>query len=307
MCIRDRTASFARQVLALSARQLTVATRHPLLFYVNFGATVAVSLLCGIAFWQLDRGDFDTVLSRIGLAFFLCLYFTLTALVSLGMWQHERMLYFHEHGAGAYGPAAFLASKAIFELLPLRVLPSLLCAAIVYPMAGLRADDAHGAAAAALFAGALCLTNLCTSVAFTSIGMLAKSPGVATLTATLFSLLNLLFSGFLVSPRTLAGYGPVAAALPRLSYFYYFFELFTSNELLGAVVMVQPQTVDLPPVPLPGIEILAQLGYETGECARLLGGGGGGCAYSLYVLGGWVAAGLALSYLVLRFCVKDPH
>ena len=90
-------------------------------------------------------------------------------------------------------------------------------------------------------------------------------------------------------------------------YFYYFFELFTSNELLGAVVMVQPQTVELPPVPLPGIEILAQLGYETGECSRLLGGGGGGCAYSLYVLGGWVAAGLALSYLVLRFCVKDPH
>ena len=132
-----------------------MATRHPLLFYVNFGATVAVSLLCGIAFWQLDRGDFDTVLSRIGLAFFLCLYFTLTALVSLGMWQHERMLYFHEHGAGAYGPAAFLASKAIFELLPLRVLPSLLCAAIVYPMAGLRADDAHGAAAtyAAAFGG----------------------------------------------------------------------------------------------------------------------------------------------------------
>ena len=99
----------------------------------------------------------------------------------------------------------------------------------------------------------------------------------------------------------------MAAARPRLSYFYYFFELFTSNELLGAVVMVQPQTGDLPPVPLPGIEILAQLGYETGECSRLLGGGGGGCAYSLYVLGGWVAAGLALSYLVLRFCVKDPH
>ena len=58
---------------------------------------------------------------------------------------------------------------------------------------------------------------------------------------------------------------------------------------------------------MPGIEILAQLGYETGECSRLLGGGGGGCAYSLYVLGGWVAAGIALSYLVLRFCVKDPH
>ena len=87
----------------------------------------------------LDR----TSVSRIGLAFFLCLYFTLTALVSLGMWQHERMLYFHEHGAGAYG-----------NRLPRSSAPSLLCAAIVYPMAGLRADDAHGAAAATL-AGAL--------------------------------------------------------------------------------------------------------------------------------------------------------
>ena len=60
-----------------------------------------------------------------------------------------------------------------------------------------------------------------------------------------------------------------------------------------------PQTVQ-------GTRVLAQLGYATGyekclldmPCATLR---------DLEVLGGWAVGAIALCYVVLRFCVRDPH
>jgi hypothetical protein len=48
----------------------------------------------------MNRSDFDSVLQRIGLLFFLALYFLFTGLISLTMWQTDRLVYFQEHGAG---------------------------------------------------------------------------------------------------------------------------------------------------------------------------------------------------------------
>ena len=80
------------------------------------------------------------VLQRVGLLFFVGIYFVLTTLVTLHMWHHERLLYFQESAAGCYGALTYLASKLFFDVVPLRLLPALLAAAIVYPMSGLRHD-----------------------------------------------------------------------------------------------------------------------------------------------------------------------
>ena len=174
------TAGFWVEFSTLSRRQLRLVRRHPTLAALNIAMTALVSAMVGGAFWQMDRTDFDSVIQRIGLIFFLALYFLFTALVSLNMWQTDRLIYFQEHGAGAYGAGAYLLSKTLCDLLPMRVLPSLLCAAIVYPMAALRASDASGPAAAALFAGALTLSNVACTVAFNCIGIAARSAAAAT-------------------------------------------------------------------------------------------------------------------------------
>lgn len=222
-----------------------------------------------------------------------------------------RLLYFHEHGAGCYGTFSYLLSKTGCDLLPMRVLPSLLCAATVYPMAGLRSTDSEGPRAAMLFALGLCLTNVVTTLCFNCIGVVSRSSGVASLGAALFSLHALLFCGFLVTRETLSTHGDVAALLPYTSYLYFFFELVASNELLGQWLTYTPRFdgFKVAPVPVPGSEILAQLGFETGDaCERLLLSGlQGGCEYTLIALCGWAAAAFVLSYLLLRFCVTDPH
>lgn len=90
------------------------------------------------------------------------------------------------------------------------------------------------------------------------------------------------------------------------SYLYPAFELVMSNELLGQTAFIKPLKIDIEPYPIPGAEVMAHFGYETGECSRLLGEEGG-CAYTLGALAGWVAGGVLLSYVLLRHCVTDPH
>ena len=80
------------------------------------------------------------VLQRVGLLFFVGIYFVLTTLPTLHLWHQERLLYFQEAAAGCYGAVTYLASKLFFDVVPLRLLPALLAAAIVYPMSGLRHD-----------------------------------------------------------------------------------------------------------------------------------------------------------------------
>jgi len=301
------TAGFWVEFRTLSRRQLRLVRRHPTLATLNIAMTALVSAMIGGAFWQMDRSDFDSVIQRIGLIFFLALYFLFTALVSLNMWQTDRLIYFQEHGAGAYGAGAYLLSKTLCDLLPMRVLPSLLCAAIVYPMAGLRASDASGPAAAALFAGALTLSNVACTVAFNCIGIAARSAAAANMLAATYSLVSLLLCGFLVTRHQLESFGePVVGYAVFASYLYPAFELVMSNELLGQTAFIKPLKIDIEPYPIPGAEVMAHFGYETGECSRLLGEEGG-CAYTLGALAGWVAGGVLLSYVLLRHCVTDPH
>lgn len=305
----SRCAGFCAQFRQLAHRQLMLVYRHPHLVSINLALTVATSLLVGGAFWQLDRYDFDSVLSRVGLVFFLALFFIFTGLVSLNMWQADRLLYFAEHGAGAYGPAAYLLSKTLIDLLAMRVLPSLLCAAIVYPMVGLRSEDAEGPLAAGYFTIALVGGNVICALAFNCIGIAAPTSGHANLLAAFFSLFNLLLCGFLVNKHALEQMGEfMPGQLPYLSYLFPAFELVLSNELLGTTILLSPLEMEVEPVPVPGVEIMAQFGYHTGKCTRLLAGGTeGGCASTLYLLFGWATVLLTASYALLRWCVRDSH
>merc|ERR550537_467015 len=194
-------------------------------------------------------------------------------------------------------------------MLSMRILPSLLCSAIVYPMVGLRSDDAEGSIAAAYFIIALVSCNIICALAFNCIGIASPSTGHANLLAAFFALFNLLLCGFLVNKHSLEEMGHLLPGqLPFLSYLYPAFELMMSNELLGTTLFIEPLEMDVDPVPVPGREIMAHFGYNTGECRRLLASGSeGGCDYTLIILSAWICCLFFLSYLLLRFFVRDPH
>jgi len=287
---KAREAGFLVQFNALSKRHCALALRHPLLLWCNLATVVIVSVLSGFVFWQtgkeqtLDGG----VLQLVGMLFFLMLVFTLFALINISMWHDERLLYFQEVGAACYGPLAYLCSKFAYDVVPLRVLPSFLCAAIVYPMAGLRTDGpqfegdfAKGPGLALMFAVSLALANCIGYTMFSAIGIACRSSTIAVQLASVLALYSFLFCGLLVNKSALAVIAHklsfpshVLDALPALSFVYRFIETVLVNEL-GALPrpMIEIKQKHIPGVPkipddvppVSGANVLAFLGFSTGD------------------------------------------
>jgi len=271
------------------------------------------------------------VLQRMGLLFFLGAHFLLTGLANIGVWKQERQLYFHERGVGCYGTVPFVLSKTLLaDAVPMRILPALLFAAIVYPTAGLAGikgvqsagsvDAIDAPIKAAMFVASLCLTNLCASAMFSCIGIVCQSTAVAVLSGVLYSLFSLLFSGFLANAKTLQD--TWLGALSYLSILRYCFELVMSNELLGQYVKV---TRMFPGDPGHGDEPLVSgfmivhdyLGFNadfTEGCMRVIDAGTSApqlqtsaCWYDLYIPAIWFVAAVVMSIVLLKFCARDPH
>ncbi len=115
----------------------------------------------------------------------------------------------------------------------------------------------------------------------------------------LLALYVMLFCGLLVNGPALAQHD--LQELQYTSFLYYFIELALVNELVGTTVKITPRSDQMKHEQVqtvPGDEILAQLGYAIEADVGYR---------DLNMLGGWVAASLVLSYVLLRFCIKDPH
>jgi len=210
---------------------------------------------------------------------------------------------------------ADVLSRTLYDGVMQRVLPAVLCASIVYPMCGLSLGGPSGPYHTALFIASLCLTNLLGTAVITCIAIVCASSAVATILSVLFVLLSTLFCGFIVNLPTLAergawfGGGLGSFGPQYLSYLYYLNELVISDEMLGHTITIKANLEPGKPpqiVHTSGEEVLAHVGYQL-NCTRIAGRDDLACWYDLTVPLGAVAFFVALSALLLAFCVKDPH
>lgn len=164
-----------------------------------------------------------------------------------------------ETAARTYRPLAYCLVKVALDVVVLRLLPAALFALFFYPLMGLQASVGH----TALFFATVMLFNLgCGTLSFAV--ALSSPVGSATLLATTFYLIGLLFSGFLVNGTT----SWVIHGLCHASMFYYAFETLMVNELTGLVLTFQPQ--GLPEVTVYGDIFLHEFGFAMGHVPRNL-------------------------------------
>ena len=189
------TAGYGLQLRMLCGRLLRNAYRHPLLFWLQFGATLAVALCLGVVF---ARAGVDTpgIQDRLGSLFFMLLYLSFMTLSSLPVWREERLLFLRERAAGAYGTAAYFTAVVLFDILPLRVVPPFFFAMFTYPMIGLHP---RCGSCVAWFVGVLILANVSATIVCMLIGILAPSNAVANVVGSFIMLTFGLFGGFLLS------------------------------------------------------------------------------------------------------------
>ncbi|KAB2572282.1 Epidermal growth factor-like type 3 [Lasiodiplodia theobromae] len=240
------------QFVILSKRTWRNLYRNPLLMLTHYAIAIVLAVLIGYLFYGLTD-DIKGFQNRLGLFFFLLALFGFSTLTSLTVFAPERLIFMRERAKGYYKPIAYFASKVLFDIVPLRLVPPIIMGAIVYPMTGL----IPAAAEFWKFMLFLTLFNLAAANICLFIGIVVKNQGVANLIATLVMLFSLLFGGFLLNHETI----PKSALwLQSLSIFHYGFEGLIVNEVKYLSLVDHKYGLD---IEVPGSAILSSFGFNV--------------------------------------------
>ena len=169
-------ASFACQFRLLAIRNMRTALRDPMVLTMQVAAAAIVGVTLGLTFYDINQYNDGTagIQDRLGLCFFILLYFSLMSLSSLPIWRDEQRIFIHERAAGAYCTGAYFSATIVCDLIPYRILPPVIFTAIAYPMIGLA-----GPGRWPVFMLTLVLYNLVTSALCMLIGLATTSNAVS--------------------------------------------------------------------------------------------------------------------------------
>lgn len=222
--IRGRQrASYTTQFRILSGRAFKNLYRNPALLTAHYISSITVALICGLLFRNVTN-DIPGFQNRLGVFFFTLALFGFSCLSSLGLFANERVLFIRERANGYYSSFTYFASKVLFDILPLRVVPPMVFGAITYGLIGL----VPTVPAYWKFQLTLVLFNLTTASVVFFISVAFSDTNVGSLVGTLIMLFNLLFAGLLINRDTIS---PLIAWVHNISFFHAAFEALAVNEL----------------------------------------------------------------------------
>jgi len=218
-----RRVGWIGQFMILSARTWKNLYRNPLLMLAHYAISIVLACLCGYLFFGV-RDDISGFQNRLGLFFFILALFGFSTLTSLNVFAAERTLFLRERANGYYSPITYFSAKVLFDIVPLRIIPPIIMAMILYPMVGLVAQWPEFFK----FLLVLVLFNLAASAICLFIGIVCKDNSLGNLIGSLVMLFSLLFAGLLLNHHSI----PKAAGwLQSLSIFHYAFEAMIVNEV----------------------------------------------------------------------------
>ena len=153
--------SIINELYYVGKRTLINVVRNPALFVSQITVSLIFGLLTGLVFYQMNEDIDPGIPNRLGAIFFIVtsqIFSTITALESL---LKERVLFLHvkmsnidfneilfdfffllvqENVSGYYRTSTFFLTKLICDILPMRVLPSIIYSVLAYFLTGLRLD-----------------------------------------------------------------------------------------------------------------------------------------------------------------------
>ncbi|CAG8596413.1 4749_t:CDS:10 [Funneliformis mosseae] len=245
-------ASWFTQFRILSDRTFKNLYRNPMLMLTHYCTSVYLALLCGSLFYKVTN-DIAGFQNRMGILFFMCALFGFGCLSSLHVFATERILFVKERANGYYAPITYFASKVLFDIIPLRVIPPILMGVIIYHMVGL----VDGTAEFFKFLLVLILFNLTAASICLCIGILFKEMGVASLLSSLVMLFSMLFGGLLLNKDSIPEY---LSWLKDLSFFNYAFEALIVNEVVYLTLTEEKFGLQ---IDVPGATILSTFGFDA--------------------------------------------
>ncbi|KAI0062057.1 hypothetical protein BV25DRAFT_1825918 [Artomyces pyxidatus] len=230
-------ATFLTQLEVLSGREWKILIRDPTSVLAHVGIASVLGVFCGGLYFHTG----DTIAgfqSRIGCLFFLGALIAFSSLSALYNVVQTRPLFLRERSNSYYSPTAWLLSRFIFDVVPLRVIPTIIVSTITYWMAGLAPHPANFFK----FLFILVLYTLAMTLFNFLLGSLFRNGGLALLLSALTALYQMTYAGFFVHLHAIP---PVLRWLQWLCPLKYALEALAVNEV-GAGLAIQDTLQGVP-------------------------------------------------------------
>ncbi|KAJ7778671.1 hypothetical protein DFH07DRAFT_876274 [Mycena maculata] len=230
-------ATFLTQLQRLSGREWKILRRDKTLFFTHVAVSSVLGVFCGGLYFKtgITIAGFQ---SRVGCLFFLGALIAFSSLSALYNIVEIRPLFLRERSSSYYSPTAWLLSRLIFDVIPLRIIPTIIVSTITYWMAGLAHDAAHYFK----FLFILVLYTLAMTLYNFLLGTFFHNGGVAILLSALSALYQMTFAGFFVHLNSIP---PVLRWLQWLCPLKYSLEALAVNEV-GSGLMIQDTLQGVP-------------------------------------------------------------
>ncbi|KAF8191529.1 ABC transporter [Mycena galopus ATCC 62051] len=229
--------TFLTQLEYLCGREWKILRRDKTLFFTHIAVASVLGVFCGGLYYKtgITIAGFQ---SRIGCLFFLGALIAFSSLSALYNVVESRPLFLRERSSSYYSPTAWLLSRLLFDVVPLRIIPTIIVSTITYWMAGLAHDAAHYFK----FLFILVLYTLAMTLFNFLLGTFFHNGGIAILLSALSALYQMTFAGFFVHLNSIP---PVLRWLQWLCPLKYCLEALAVNEV-GSGLMIQDTLSGVP-------------------------------------------------------------
>ncbi|KAF9432002.1 hypothetical protein BGZ76_011422 [Entomortierella beljakovae] len=232
--------SFLTQLSVIMKRNSQTLVRDKSLLILHLGVSFILALFIGGLYFQIPvtLAGFQ---NRVGSVFFMLALLGFSSISALGAFSETRTLFIKERSNGYYPPLPFIIATLLFDLIPLRVVPSLILGCISYYMIGF----SPVVITFLKFLLILVIFNVSTGMFCLVVASSVKSAGVASLVSSISMLFMMLFGGFMINSTKI----PAALTwIQYLSMYKYGFEALAVNEIATAhlVDSIQGISFDIP-------------------------------------------------------------
>ncbi|KAF3825021.1 hypothetical protein GH733_005655 [Mirounga leonina] len=215
--------TFCHQLRWISKRSFKNLLGNPQASIAQIIVTVILGLVIGAIFYDL-KNDPTGIQNRSGVLFFLTTNQCFSSVSAVELFVVEKKLFIHEYISGYYRVSSYFFGKLLSDLLPMRILPSIIFTCIIYFLLGLKP------VVEAFFIMMFTLMMVAYSASSMALAIAAGQSvvSIATLLMTISFVFMMIFSGLLVNLRTV---GPWLSwlqylSIPRYGYAMYWRRIF---------------------------------------------------------------------------------
>ncbi|KAI8894815.1 P-loop containing nucleoside triphosphate hydrolase protein [Globomyces pollinis-pini] len=250
--IRFSYASSLTQLQKVLGRSWKTLYRNPLIFISHVIISVSLGLFIGFLYLKVDS-SLAGIQNRLGSIFFLQSLIAFSGLSAISSLQADLVLFVRERSNGFYGFFPYFVSKVLFDLIPLRVLPSTIMCSIAYYLIGYSIDQTTFFK----FLGIMVIFSANSGLFCLMIGCLIRDNATAILVASITTLFQMLFAGILINQVQI----PITLRwIQYLSFFKYAYEACVVNDAAGLKLV---DTISGFDVTFPAAVVLEKFGLDV--------------------------------------------